>query len=118
MIDFKFDGNGEGIERACFSGTTSTLVADVAALVSIMFGCIKHHNDDAAKIFKAMMIQMMNDPDIKKQVFSDELAESIGLFKKKKKKVKEESESVDKLLEKLIKVLSEEDDDEDEDEDG
>lgn len=110
MIDFKFDGNGDGLERACFSGTVTDMAAEISALISILYGVIKSHNEGAAKSFKRLMAEIIVNKEVRDKVFSDELAKGIGVVRENQKKAKKEEESIEDLIEKLIKMLEDDED--------
>ena len=110
MIDFKFDGNGEGIKRVTFAGTVADMAADVSCLISIIYGVIKSHDDGAAKTFKSLIAEIIVNKDIRDKVFSDELARELGVLSEKKKKAKKEEESIEDIIEKLIVMLKDDED--------
>ena len=117
MIEFKFDGNGEGLEKMVLGGTVIELAADISALISMTYGVIKSRSEESAKQFKRLIGELVIDREIRNKVFSDELAKSIGIYESKKKKAEKEEESIEDLIERLIAMLEREDGEDEDDED-
>ena len=115
MLNFKFD-HKKGLERLEVCGDVEEIVADVAVLLSVLYGTIKSKNSGAADTFKKCVCGMGFDRDMRNHVFSDKLAKELGIIEKKPEEDKRKEEVVE-LLSRLISVLDEDDSDDDDDDD-
>ena len=115
MIDFKFDGKKDGLQRMILAGETPEILSELMIEVSIVYGAIASRSKKDGKIFKDLFIKSVTDDEFSKHIFNEELIDAI---KKDSKKdagdKKRERRSVEDILEELIDALEEGDDDGDE----
>lgn len=110
MIDFKCDESS--IERACFSGNLTTITAEVTFMVSLIYGAIHSKNENAGKEFMRAITLSFIDPDIRRHVFSENIAKSLDMLtaiEKEKSDCKKEENKLDKneFLRMFLEALDE-----------